>query len=131
MAELLWRFLGLMFEDGRLLTERMDPSRLIVLLRTLAPRRLKDRQLQNLLDSLESADRLRDDRNFIVHGSWGTIDPDGIGVALSLRAKSEPGEVMSEQFDDARLRLIADRILATKQLIMAISETCGTSPYTE
>ena len=32
LADVLWQFTGLTFEDGRLFTEGMDPARLIVLL---------------------------------------------------------------------------------------------------
>lgn len=130
MVELLWRFLGLNFEDGRLITERMDPARLIVLLRAMAPRKLQGSQLQLVIDLLEIADRMRDDRNFIVHGSWATIEPEGVAVSASLRTKSEPGEVISEHFPHSRLRSIAQQIIFTKRQLFQICETFpGPSPY--
>lgn len=123
LADILWQFTGLSFEDGRLFTERMDPARLIILLRTLAPRKLEGDILQDFIDALAAADELRDDRNFIVHGSWGVLDPEGIPVALSLRAKSNPGEVTSEGFPHGRMRAIAKEIIKTKRAIIKIGES--------
>lgn len=91
LADVLWQFVGLKFEDGRLFTERMDASRLIVLLRTLAPRNLEGQLLQDFINALAVADELRGDRNFIVRGSCAFLDPPGVPVAASLREKSEPG----------------------------------------
>jgi hypothetical protein len=115
MLELLWRLTGLSLEDGRLLTERMDPSRTIVLLRSLGPRKLKDDLLQTIIDLLATAEQLRDDRNFIVHGTWHIIDPEGVPVAASLRVKSEPGQVVSESFPRSRMLAIIREIQKTRE----------------
>jgi len=123
LADVLWQITGLSFEDGRLLTERMDSSRLILLLRVLAARKMEGEAMQALIDALQTADELRGDRNFIVHGNWGTLDPGGIPVALSLREKSEPGEIVSEGFPHERVRAIARAIVQTKNEIMKIAAT--------
>ena len=78
--------------------------------------------LQDFINALAAADELRDDCNFIVHGSWGMLDPEGVPVALSLRAKSNPGEVVSEGFPHQRMRAIVREIIKTKQEIMRIGE---------
>jgi hypothetical protein len=122
LMDVLWQLTGLTFEDGRLLTERMDPARLIILLRTLASRKMKEPLLQEFINALATADELRDDRNFIVHGSWGTLDPEGVPVALSLRAKSEPGEIVSEGFPHSRMRAIINAIARTKREVGKIAE---------
>lgn len=120
LADILWQLTGLTFEDGRLFTERMDPARLIVLLKTLATRKMDGPLLQDFINALAAADELRDDRNFIVHGSWGMLDPEGVPVALSLRAKSNPGEIVSEGFPHQRMRAIVREIIKTKQEIIRI-----------
>ena len=120
LNELIWRFTGLSFEDGRLFTERMDPSRSIALLRVLGPRNLDGNQLQALVDLLAIADQLRDDRNFIVHGTWAIIEPEGQPTASSIRTKSEPGHVVAEHFPHARMQAIISEIIKTRVAIVAI-----------
>jgi hypothetical protein len=114
LKELIWRFTGLSFEDGRLFTERMDPAQAITLLRTLAPRKLDGEQLQKLIDMLAAADQLRDDRNFIAHGTWAILQPEGQPTASSIRAKSDPGQVIAEHFPHVRMRGIITAIDDTR-----------------
>jgi hypothetical protein len=46
----------------------------------------------------------QEDRNFIVHGSWGTLAPDNVPICTSLRPKSPtPGEVIAETFTEERM----------------------------
>ena len=113
--ELLWRFTGLSFEDGRTVTERMDPARTITLLRFLGPRKLDGERLQSLIDLLATADQLRDDRNFIVHGTWAILDPEGVPTASSIRTKSEPGQVVAESFPRERMLAIIKAIQKTRE----------------
>jgi hypothetical protein len=120
MNELIMRFTGMSFEDGRLFTERMDPSRSIQLLRILGPRYLKDKRLQTLIDLLTLADQLRDDRNFIVHGVWATLDPEGVPTASSLRPKSEPDQVVAESFPHSRMQAIIREIVKTREAMGAL-----------
>ena len=98
LDDLIWTLTGLTFEDGRVLTSRTDAKTKISMLQALAPRHLRDPLLREVEEALVLADTRRDDRNFIMHGSWGTITPMNEATALSLRAASEPGEVTSEFF---------------------------------
>jgi hypothetical protein len=120
LNDLIWRLTGLTFEYGRLLTERMDPSRSIAILRILASKKLQGDDLQKTIDALAAADDLRDDRNFIIHGTWATLLPDGVAVAASLRAKGLPGTVTSEDFPHSRMRAIATEIVKTKHILVEI-----------
>jgi hypothetical protein len=129
LHELIWVLTGLSFEDGRLFTERMDPSRSIALLRVLGPRYLKGQQLQTLVDALTRADQLRSDRNFIAHGTWSDIQPEGQPTASSIREKSEPGQVIAEHFPVERMRAIAAGIIRTRDEIAAIIQSFSESPY--
>ena len=107
----------------------MDSARLITLLRTLAPRKLEGDVLQELANLLAEADELRDDRNFIAHGTWGTLYPEGVAVCLSLRAKSNPGDVTAEHFPHARMHKIVTDIIRVKLAIIKISEAVLPNPY--
>jgi hypothetical protein len=123
MMELLWRFTGLSFEDGRTVTERMDPARTITLLRFLGPRKLDGERLQTLIDLLATADQLRDDRNFVVHGTWAILDPEGVPTASSIRTKSEPGQVVAESFPHERMLAIIKAIQKTREGMSALLRT--------
>jgi len=105
LNDVIWRFLNLSFEDGRALTGRDDAA--INLLRVIAPRHLtNDDKLEALLLALDAIDSIRDDRNFVIHGAWGHVEPDGTPLAVSLRAKSKPEQVTGETFPPARMYLI-------------------------
>src|SRR5438105_1245962 len=106
LNNLIWGFLRLSIEDGRVLTGRMDAQIKIAMIRKLAPRFLTGEPLYDLTRALKLADSVRDDRNFIVHGSWATKLADGLPLAVSIRAKSDPGEVLAEQFPPERMRII-------------------------
>ncbi len=114
LNDLIMRYTGLEFETGRLFTEKMDPVRSIALLRILGPRNLEGAALQDLINALATADQLRDDRNFIVHGTWATITPEGHPTASSVRAKSPPGEIVAEHFPHVRMKTIIREITKTR-----------------
>jgi hypothetical protein len=71
-----------------------------------------------VLDALNRADELRDDRNFIAHGTWCTVYPEGVAFSSSLRKKSEPGEVTAEEFPSTRMYRIIDEIDRVKGVIV-------------
>jgi hypothetical protein len=108
------------FDDGRLLTERVDATRLIQILRVLGPRYLEGEPLQTLIDLLATTDQLRDDRNFIVHGTWMVIQPEGHATSSSIRTKSEPGQVVAEHFPHSRMRAIIKSMIQTREALVPI-----------
>jgi hypothetical protein len=123
LHELIWRFTGMSFEDGRLFTERLDPDRAIKILNVLGSRYLDGDQLQKLIDLLAIADDLRGDRNFVAHGVWSVLQPEGHNLAASIRQKSEPGEIMSEHFPHTRMRAIARKIEQTRRALIEIARS--------
>jgi hypothetical protein len=129
LDDMIWTLTGLSFEDGRVLTGRMDAKTKIAILQVIAPRYLTDPTLTKVEEALVLADSLRDDRNFIMHGSWGTIMPLNHATALSLRAASAPGEVTSESFSRHRMLEIISRIHQAKQTLLNVLNTHPTSPY--
>jgi hypothetical protein len=123
IQDLIWRLVNLRFEDGRVITERMDVTRLIAIAKVLSRRHLKDEALlTEVLDALARADELRDDRNFVVHGTWCTVEPDGIAYSSSLRQKSLPGEVTAEEFPHSRMRRIVAEIIRVKRVVIKAYE---------
>ena len=59
------------------------------------------------------------------HGVWGTLMPDNIPVALSLKPKSEIGEVMSETFSPERMEGIIGGIRLMLQRLVDLPEQLG------
>jgi hypothetical protein len=117
LNELIWRFFKMSIDDGRVLTGRMDAQVKIALLRKWAPRHVSGDMLKELQQALILADDIRDDRNFIVHGNWATMIADGVAIALSLRRKSEPGEIKAELFSHDRMRTIIRDISLVKNVL--------------
>ncbi len=108
MENLIWHFLELRVEYGRTITAKMDTNSRIQLLRLLAKLEFEKDELEELNGILTQIDIVREDRNFIMHGVWGTIAPEGIPIAYSLRPNHDPGEIVGETFPRTRmLALIA------------------------
>jgi len=131
LNDILWRFLNLSFEDGRVLTGRADAATRISLLRVIAPRHLADAdKLEALLLSLDAIDALRDDRNFIVHGAWGRLEPEGVPLAMSLRARSKPDEITGETFPPDRMQKIVTLITEMRKMLVTLLIEIDASPDT-
>ncbi len=128
IRDLIWSLVSLSFEDGRVLTERTDIARLITVAKVLARRRLEEPLLTEVIDALTRADELRDDRNFIVHGTWCTVEPVGVPYSSSLRQKSLPGEVTAEEFPHSRMRRIVAEIIRVKRIVVKASHVLP-DPY--
>jgi hypothetical protein len=130
LNQVICQVLKLHLEDGRIILSRLDSQTKIAMLRKLALRHLHGAALTDLLKALKLADEVRDDRNFIAHGNWGTLMPEGVGIALSLRGKADPGEVKGETFPHNRLRTILRDILLVRAALVKIAMSLP-EPQTE
>jgi hypothetical protein len=130
MQDFVWRMLGLNFSDGRLLTRRMDANYLIQLLGTLAPHRLKEPFVNEFLDLLVDADALRDDRNHICHGIWGTLVPLNVPVASSFKGTDEPDTFITQTFPYERMIEIIQGIKAVRRSMNRLMDEHFPSPKT-
>jgi hypothetical protein len=123
LNELIWRFLRISIEEGRVLTGRMDAQTKIPMVRKLAPNYIDGKLLEDLIKALELAESIRDDRNFIVHGTWCTLTADGVALSVSLRGKAAPGEMKAERFPHERMRTIVRDIFLVKDALIKVTET--------
>jgi hypothetical protein len=99
MEDLIWHLLKLPIEEGRILTKNLQVERKIQILKDLGALKCPADKLETLTETLKKIDYLRDDRNFIIHGSWGLLLPDQDPFAMSLRAKGpKANEVVGESF---------------------------------
>jgi hypothetical protein len=130
MSDFIWHLLKIDIELGRHITTRLDAVAKIKMLREFGPIVLTKDHWRLLSEILERIDILREDRNLIVHGSWGT-NPAGEPIAASLRTKPlEPDQAVSESFSAIRMRNIVHDIDAMKLSLMTLMRERGASPNT-
>jgi hypothetical protein len=111
LDDLIWDFLDLCDQDGRIITTGLDARPKFEIINKLAERYFSGDQLETLRATLQTIEDLRLDRNFIVHGIWGSIAPaKRLAAALSFRPKAPPGQVVLETFPPIRMKSIADGI---------------------
>jgi hypothetical protein len=95
------------FDAGRFVIARMDATALLRLLRDLGKLRLPETEFHKLSNICDRIDIRREDRNLIIHGTWGRVDGGSIPHAASLRIKpDDPNTIVSETFPTERLRSI-------------------------
>jgi hypothetical protein len=114
MGDAITRLFGVEFAYGRLIVSRMDTTGLLKMLRDAGTLRLPQKDFHKLSIICDEIDILRDDRNLIVHGSWGRA-PDATPHVLSLRIKGpNPNEVVAETFPDSRMRAMIQAVSKVK-----------------
>jgi hypothetical protein len=132
MQDAIWRILNVPMEDGRILTGRTDASTKLQWLRSLSKRHIRGELFEQLQLVLKTIEDRMDDRNFIVHGVWGTMTFKEYGhgdvpMALSLRRKSLPHEVASETFPNERMTEIIADVAGAKADLKAWMELLSAS----
>ncbi|MEE9452752.1 MAG: hypothetical protein V3V13_00025 [Paracoccaceae bacterium] len=126
LDDTIWLLLGIHDEDGKIITRRMGADAKIQMLRTLGERKISNQELlTSFNENLTLIGELKDGRNFIAHGVWGTLMPDNIPIALSLKPKSEIGEVVSESFPVERMEAIISGIRRTLDQLVNLPEALG------
>lgn len=126
MEDTIWMLLSLDEENGKAVTKRMSADAKIQLLRVIGPYHIADEAiLQKFSETLKLVDEFKECRNFIAHGVWGTMMPENIPVALSLKPKSEVGEVVSETFPKDRMEGIVEGITAMIRRFVDFPEQLG------
>lgn len=126
MEDAIWMLLNLNEEDGKAVTKRLGADAKVQLLRGIGPRHIPNKALvAKFNETLNYVDELKECRNFIAHGVWGTLMPDDIPVALSLKPKSDVGEVISETFSQQRMEGILEGIQLMLQRFVDFPEQIG------
>lgn len=128
MQDTIWHFLRLGANDGRIITERMDASILLRILRALGNRHLDEPLLIEFLSIMDKIEDGQADRNFIVHASWGTLLPDNFPIGLSLRPKAEPGKIIAETFPHGRMHAIVRGIMEAHGFLVDLMPQLKTLP---
>lgn len=114
----------------RVITNELNVNLKITLLRSLAHAYLSEEDFDEVeTHLLYYIGIYQEDRNFIVHGSWGTLMPENVPVCTSLRPKSPtPGEVIAETFPEERMINLINGIneaITGLKLLMARLDTAN------
>lgn len=129
MQDFIWYFLDLEMDRGRVITDRSDVTARIRWLRQLGQLRLPEADFHILSPILDRIDILREDRNFIVHGTWGTSDTEPVCLSVRVTAPN-PNEIVSETFSAIRMRAIIDGIERAKWDLIGLMTKLGALPET-
>jgi hypothetical protein len=118
MDDLIWKFLDIPIEYGRIVTSHLDATGKIKLLNQLIETSFGHSSPDYILFSyfkeiLDHIDIIRVDRNLIIHGTWGR-NRINIPMAMSLRIRGTPSTIVSETFDDIRMRYLIRKIFEAK-----------------
>src|SRR5271154_5099403 len=104
LEALISYFLKLAQEDGRIVTATLDARPKVRMIRALAALHIRSITIKKKLPGvLANIEKRQEDRNFIAHGQWGTIMPDSLPTALSLRPEAQHGRVVGQKFPKPRM----------------------------
>jgi hypothetical protein len=125
MEDLIWSLLDLEIENGRVMTARVDAVGKIRMLRELGRQEMPEQMFHRLSPTLDEIDVLREDRNFMAHGTWGRqrIEMTMIHVCMSLKFKPlAQDEVIAESVPEGRIRTLIDGIERTKWTLIGLQD---------
>jgi hypothetical protein len=119
----IWAFLDLEIDKGRVITTKLNTDVKVDLLRALINTYCAEEVLDAFLGVMDFIGGYKEDRNFVVHGSWGTLTPENTPVCGSIRAKSpKPDEVVFETFPRERMLAIINGILEAKENLRTLMD---------
>lgn len=127
LHDIIWTMLNLEEDDGRILTRSVGAKMLIPMVRALGLRHVMYDDIPLLEDALDLADARRGDRDFIAHGLWGTLMPENVAMAMSMKPDSPPGTVTTETFPDAKMRVIEADIRRVRDVITRVRDGLSAS----
>jgi hypothetical protein len=123
LDDLIWCFLDLPIEFGRTITTTMSATGKITMLRNLIALAFDPLLQDYLREHLDIVEILKDDRNFVVHGTWGRTLRDRTPMASSLRPKHSPSLVVAESFTAERLQSIWKLIISVKLRLVPLFDS--------
>jgi hypothetical protein len=85
--EVIWAFLKLDVEDGRIVTAHLDARHKMILFRQLGHRHLPESRFGEFSTVLGRLEDLYELRNLMAHGLWVTLVPRNTAAVMSLREK--------------------------------------------
>lgn len=128
LGTLIWHFLKLDMEDGRIITATLDARPKVRMLRDLAKRHAKPKAtLTQILDLLDAVEGLQERRNIVAHGIWGTAMPENTPAVSSIRPKSHPFHVVTERYSRVKLMNLATLIRDIADVLHGVPDELSSS----
>jgi hypothetical protein len=122
IEEVVWRFLRINVDEGRIVTAHLDARHKMLLARQLAERHLQKEDAETFLEVLGQVQDLYDERNLMAHGQWVTLTPDNVPAVMSLREKLPEGvprqEVIATTMSEERIRAIVDNMVIARNAVI-------------
>lgn len=107
LDDFIWPLMHITIEDGRVITKGFQVERKIQILRDIGAVKCPKETFDKMNETLKNIEYLKDDRNFVFHGSWWTKLPDLVPFAFSLRPKSpKPYDIIGETFPASRMHAL-------------------------
>lgn len=133
MDDLIWKFLNIPFEYGKIVTSHMDATGKIKILRQLIETSFGHSSNDYMMfsyfkEALDHIEIIRVDRNLIVHGTWGR-NQNRTPMSLSLRIRNTPSTIVSETFDDIRMRDLIRKIIDVKWVLIYAMDAANASHH--
>jgi hypothetical protein len=134
MEDYIWALLGVEIDYGRVVTAKLDASSRIQMIASLALLEYPKEKSDEVKELMSQIDILRDDRNFVMHGSWGMLDvwsgqlAQTVPVALSVRIKHDPLLVVGESFPETRMHALIRQMDARKRDLIALINARRSTP---
>ena len=85
--EVIWAFLKLGVEDGRIVTAHLDARLKMILFRQLGQRHLPESRFDEFATVLGRLEDLYELRNLMAHGLWVTLVPRNTAAVMSFRER--------------------------------------------
>jgi hypothetical protein len=117
----IWDVLGLLVDDGKLVT-RIDTNEKFILAKKLSVRYSLPLHpnAQTTADAWTAIQSTIEARNKMAHGVWRMIDG-STPIVISYRIPVEPGDINSESFPLDRIEAVTSMCLKVKKLFDAMS----------
>jgi hypothetical protein len=122
IEEVIWAFLGLTIEEGRIITARLDVNFKLNMAQGLAERHLSAEEYSDFCDLLNRVRDIHEIRNVNVHGHWITVLPEKLPGAMSLKEKLPNDTARNEVIttilpEETMLGIIRNIMLGTNLMI--------------
>jgi hypothetical protein len=122
IEEVVWRFLRVNVDEGRIVTAYLDAKHKMRLARQLSQRHMKDADLEEFLEVLGHVDDLYEERNLMAHGQWVTMTPDNTPAVMSLREKLPDWvsrqEVIATTMSLERIQAIVNNMVIARNAVI-------------
>lgn len=115
LEELIWAYLGVDVDEGRIITARLDARYKMNMFRGLAEVLMQENDFSDMRRILHRMAELYSVRSLVVHGNWFVEKPGNVVAVMSLREKlpddASRDQVVTTDMPASYLRYIVGRMI--------------------